>query len=593
MRRLFVILTILLMGSLPTVSLAETPDEVTIGINTYPVPIRHGEILEATVNRLKAALAPRKLKVFYADLPELTSAILEKKADLVIVTSGQYRQLSRMGLRDIAAISVPGYADMNHADGGTIVVRADRSDIRHIADLKGKTLSANTPNGFNGFLVQMGEVAHRGFDPDAFFSRIRYTGEGGRMTDVVTDVVNGRSDAGFLAMCLLETLQSLGYREADQLKVVSDYSDEALPCRRSTELYPSWVFATTSTASPQLARDAAAAVLSVPLTPHGYQWGVATDFSRVDALFRELKRGPYAYLREWSFGRLWRDYGNLVVAAVLLIAGLIVHYVRVNVLVRRRTRELSEALKTQERLQRTAQEANDRMERLQRAAAVSQMSSMLAHELGQPLNAVYCYTRGLMQRMEDEPETVDRSMAGDVLEKVLEQTERARSIVNDVRACAKQQADRNQRIDLAAIARTAVHNLSLTGKYKAVRPEVRLSESLPMTGNALEMELLVLNLLKNAAEAVMREPKAVITLTGTRSEDKASVVLQISDNGPVVTDAAFRRLEEPLASGKVNGLGLGLTIVRSIAEAHRGRIHFKRNVPHGVTAEAVFPCAEE
>ena len=593
MRRLFVILTIWLTASLPPTSLAETSDEVTIGINTYPVPIRHGEILEATVNRLKSALAPRTLKVFYADLPELTAAVLNKKTDLVIVTSGQYRQLSRMGLRDIAAISVPGYADMNHADGGTIVVRSDRSDIRHIADLKGKTLSANTPNGFNGFLVQMGEVAHRGFDPEDFFSRIRYTGEGGRMTDVVTDVVRGRSDAGFLAMCLLETLQSLGYKEAEQLKVVSDYSDEALPCRRSTELYPSWVFATTSTATPQLARDAAAAVLSVPLTPHGYQWGVATDFSRVDALFRELKTGPYAYLREWSFGRLWRDYGDWVVAAVLLILGLAVHYVRVNVLVRRRTRELSEALRTQERLQKTAQDANDRMERLQRAAAVSQMSSMLAHELGQPLNAVYCYTRGLMQRMEDEPDAVDRTMAGDVLEKVLQQTERARSIVNEVRACAKQKADRTQKVDLAEIARTAVHNLSLTGKYRTVRPAVKLSERLPMTGNALEMELLVLNLLKNAAEAVIEEPGATVSLTGLRSEDGRSVMLQIADNGPVVTKTVFRRLEEPLASGKVSGLGLGLTIVRSIAEAHRGQIRFRRNVPHGVTAEAVFPCAEE
>ena len=367
---------------------SELPVEtVRLAITTYPGPNLHEEILSATVAELERKLAPRKLSILRADLPELTDAILAKKVELVILTAGQYRQLNRVGLRDLVAVDIPGFSDLNHTDGGTIVVRSDRQDLKHLSDLKGKTLAANVPGGFHGFQIQMGELAARGYDPEHFFRKIVFKGEADHMADAALDVVQGRADVAFLALCYLESLERRNVIPEGALRVISEYHDDPpLPCRRSTALYPSWVLATTPMASPDLSREVAAIVLNQPKTAGGLQWGVATDFSPVDDLFRTLKIGPYAYLREWSLKRIWAEYAGLITIVLCALIGVFLHYLRINALVDRRTAELRAAMKVQAELERKQRAAAARIDALQKAGAVAQISSMLAHEMSQPLN---------------------------------------------------------------------------------------------------------------------------------------------------------------------------------------------------------------
>ena len=573
---------------------SELPVEtVRLAITTYPGPNLHEEILSATVAELERKLAPRKLSILRADLPELTDAILAKKVELVILTAGQYRQLNRVGLRDLVAVDIPGFSDLNHTDGGTIVVRSDRQDLKHLSDLKGKTLAANVPGGFHGFQIQMGELAARGYDPEHFFRKIVFKGEADHMADAALDVVQGRADVAFLALCYLESLERRNVIPEGALRVISEYHDDPpLPCRRSTALYPSWVLATTPMASPDLSREVAAIVLNQPKTAGGLQWGVATDFSPVDDLFRTLKIGPYAYLREWSLKRIWAEYAGLITIVLCALIGVFLHYLRINALVDRRTAELRAAMKVQAELERKQRAAAARIDALQKAGAVAQISSMLAHEMSQPLNAITCFVRGLLQRLEDENPAEVLPTAKHVLERILGQTDQATKIVNNVRAYARSQKHRSEPMNLAQVARTALRNFELSGRRTADL-QADLNEVGNIAGNPLEIELLILNLIKNSNEALRDSPDGVISVA-TASADTVDgitmVAIVVRDNGPTLSNDVFKHMTAPLLTTKEQGLGLGLSIVASIVEAHRGKLIFSRISPHGLEVKVLLPA---
>ena len=178
--------------------------EVVLTISTYPTSLDRNEALSTTVRVLTEALRPARLRVVSESLEGTIERISKGQTHLVILNAGQYRQMLNLGLRDIVSLKIPGFPDINHCDGGAIVVAANRGDIQGIPDLKGRVLSANTPIGFNGFAVQMGEIARAGFNPEKFFSRIVFRGEGDHMVETLDDVAAGRADAAFVRLCLLE-----------------------------------------------------------------------------------------------------------------------------------------------------------------------------------------------------------------------------------------------------------------------------------------------------------------------------------------------------------------------------------------------------
>lgn len=81
-------------------------------------------------------------------------------------------------------------------------------------------------------------------------------------------------------------------------------------CLRSTELFPGWTVAlTTDNMAPQLTKRMVETILAMPIDPSsGMGWSVATEFSRVNDVFHVLRIGPYAYLRDWTLSRIWRDF---------------------------------------------------------------------------------------------------------------------------------------------------------------------------------------------------------------------------------------------------------------------------------------------
>lgn len=592
--RAFLLLAAALLFSFSACVRAENPagaeGPVTLVVSTYPDPAYHETAVDVTIAALKKALEPRKLHVIYADLPQLTDFIRTQKAELALLNAGHYRLIGSTGsLRDIATLLPPGFTDQNHCDGGTVVVRAD-SDFRSIADLKGVRLAANTRQGFNGFITQAGEIARAGFDHEHFFSSVRLTGEGTNMSDAAREVLAGRADAAFLRMCLLEHLEAAGSIPKGKLRVIEPYKDEPpLPCRRSTSLYPSWVLATTPAATSLLSHTVTKTILNLPETANGFTWGLATDFSAVDALYKTLKLGPYAYLRDWSFERLWETYRQWVLGVLLFLAALGLHHVRTVWLVNRRTRELREALLEQQRLEKEKLEAFERVNSLQKAASVSQLSSLFVHELGQPLNALVCFTEGLTNSLSQRPAPKAVTEADlCVIARITRQAQRAKDVLNRVRSYAKGKSDRSQSVNLASVIGKVVRDLHLR-TVPGLSLRVNCPGGICVTGSELEIEIILMNLMKNAREAAQVQPQPSLSVSVTRQADQ-SVKLTVEDNGPRLDEGTVTKLAEPLFTTKEKGLGLGLSIVQSLCEAHRARLTFNRRSPSGLAVTVIFPA---
>ena len=430
------------------------------------------------------------------------------------------------------------------------------------------------------------EVRRAGFDPATFFAKTLFLNA--VYPNVVSALLNGAVDAAVFPACALERLHQSGAVLTDALKVVGEKTDGALACRRSTALFPDvslWGFEWTSEKS---VRGVAVALLTAPAA-QTFEWLSFVPHGSVDALYQALKIGPYSYLRDYSLKGLYNRYSGIVHAALLVLVILIAYEIRLQVLVRRRTAQLSEALKRRDIVEEEARLDRERLGSLERRNIVSQMSAMIAHEVKTPVGAI-CNFRAILGFVlpadVKEEKTVHTALEG-----IQTEAERIAGIVNRVRSYAKSQKLAHTECDLAESVRRAVRSMK-SSLRSPVPVTVSVPEHAPVIGDALELELLVFNLLKNAAEALEGTVRPAVAVT-LAADDEGNWRLEVTDNGPYLTDEKFSRLQSLMQSVKPEGLGLGLSIVRGIADSHGATLTFERRPSGGLTVRFVTDAAPE
>ena len=500
--------------------------------------------------------------------------------DVILSSAGTYRRLSLegAGVHSLASVASARVPDPNYADGSVFFTRKDRDDIRTIEDLRGKTIAANHRWAFSGWQIAMGDLLERGILPDGFFGEVLFKGHD--MPQVVSAVVNGEADAGIVRTCFLEDMGM----DPSAFRILGERPrDGRIDCVRSTDLYPNWTIATLPSLAPEVSRQMAAALFSMPTMENGLRWSIANDFRPIDLLFYKLKIGSYEYLQHFSLKRFLMQYWPFIAMAFLVMMGLLLHSVTVSSLVRRRTAELVNALEHEKVLEAETQAAQNRFVRLQKVGVIGQMSSIIAHELRQPLGCIELYCYGLLRGLEDGTETP--KMTAKSVERINAQAKRAADIVDQVRAYAKGDRQRTP-VELQAALAAAVAEARKTTRTSGVPIRVNMQESMSLwvAANPLEIELIVVNLVKNAVEALEKRPGGEVTVTLSFSGGYA--VVSVADNGDVITDEAWGRMrQEYLTSEKSAGLGLGLSIVRSMTEDLGGELRFDRPATGGLTAE--------
>lgn len=562
---------------------------IRLGIGSFAEPNPNYGILEPTVAAIQRAFPELQVCTRTYTTKALERAASSGEVNLFISSAGLYRRVLDKGVRDIASLMGPHIVDPNMAEGSVFFTLKSRPEILTIETMRGLRLAANMPEGFTGFLAGMKEVADHGANPETFFGEIAFYGHD--QSRVIQAVLGGRADVGIVRACTFEDIIDVNPEYRDQLRTVAERRGDGFPCRHSTELYPSWVLVVTKTMPPNYAARVAAAVLAEPKTRTGLYWGIGTDFSAVDNLYRVLELGPYAFLREWSLVRFWAEYKTAIIAAVLIFLGLIAHGWRSEVLVKRRTAALEAAMAQERALEARAAKLRDRMQALQKIGVVGQISSLIAHELGQPLGAVRLFAHGLLRAIENGRTTAEGLENG--IRRIDNQAERAQAILERVRAYAKSKTERRQATDIGKLLDEAVKNFRITSRGGIVEIRVKNApESVFVYADPLEIELVIVNLLKNASEALRETPRAAIDVALETDDSGREAVIRIADNGPRLSDEAFGKLARPFETSKTEGLGLGLSICRTIVELHAGRMEFKRGDACGLVVTVHLPLIE-
>lgn len=545
---------------------------VRLGISNFATPNDNEALYIRTVETLRALVAPKRLEVKFYSPDRLAEEADADRLDLVFGSAGFYRRTAlETGHRELVSIASNAYPNPNQSDGSAIVVRADRTDLKDILDLRGKVLSANARFTFTGYIVPMGAVAQAAGDADDFFSEQRFHGEGATMADVAHDVLEGRADAGFLRLCMLESLEARGIVPPGALRVIGEKTQPGEACRRSTPLYPGWTVSSTPRASSVFISRVVTALLNQAPVGDGLRWEVATNYKSVDDLYRTLRLGPYEHLREWTVQRFVERFWLPIFVAFCVMAFMTAAAWYYSLLAKRRSEALHRAYARERALERYSRETEEKMNALQKVWVVGQLSSAVAHELRQPLMSIVCLARGLVRFMERGELTAEKTK--EVLETLSAQANRANAVVEKVRAYAKSPVGERRPFDLQDAVRNALDALKLSAKHAGVRVTADLAAA-PVCGDQTEIELVVLNLLKNGAEAACASPKPAVTVSVRTAGAHAELV--VTDNGPEIDAEWLARMTEPFHTSKLGGLGMGLSISRTIVESHAGSLRFER-----------------
>jgi len=213
-----------------------------------------------------------------------------------------------------------------------------------------------------------------------------------------------------------------------------------------------------------------------------------------------------------------------------------------------------------------------------RLVTMGEMASSVAHELNQPLTAITNYCNGMVSRV--KADTISSNDLIAALDKTARQAERAGQIIHRIRNFVKRSEPQRQPSQAQAIVDDAVELAGIELRRRNVQIHTYVAQRLPMLAcDPILIEQVVLNLLKNAAEAIdnaqlpsSRRHIELRVVPRHTSEEGGVIEFSVTDMGPGMKEEVIARLYEAFFSTKAEGLGIGLSLCRSIVESHRGRI---------------------
>lgn len=236
--------------------------------------------------------------------------------------------------------------------------------------------------------------------------------------------------------------------------------------------------------------------------------------------------------------------------------------------------------------ERRVNELQSELLHVSRVAELGQMVAALAHEVNQPLTAITAYLSGIRRLLAtDKHDGVPQAM-----ERISEQADRARQIVKRIRDHVNKQETERQGENLLKIIEEA-SSLALVGVDQGLRLEIRVDETAAeVFVDKIQIQQVLLNLMRNAAEAMEGSARRELSIEGIRSGDMVRV--SVADTGPGLPATVRARLFEPFVTTKANGMGVGLSVCRTIIETHGGSLHAEDGINGGTVFHFTLPAAE-
>jgi C4-dicarboxylate-specific signal transduction histidine kinase len=244
-----------------------------------------------------------------------------------------------------------------------------------------------------------------------------------------------------------------------------------------------------------------------------------------------------------------------------------------------------------------AEEANRELEselaHMNRLSVMGELAASLAHEVKQPIAAARNNASAALNFLDKQPP--DLGEVREALGCIVDDADRAGAIIDGIRDHIKKAPPRKERFDLnEAISEVIVLARSEIAK-NGVSVQTRLTEGLfPVQGDRVQVQQVVLNLILNAVEALSSVDKgARELLINTEQSRTNGVLVAVRDSGPGIDPENIERVFEAFYTTKSSGVGMGLSICRSIIDAHGGRLWAEANEPRSSVFQFTLPSAEK
>ncbi|MGY4368520.1 PAS domain S-box-containing protein [Bradyrhizobium sp. LB1.3] len=252
-------------------------------------------------------------------------------------------------------------------------------------------------------------------------------------------------------------------------------------------------------------------------------------------------------------------------------------------------RDLTDHMLASERLR----DAQAELAHANRVATIGQLTASIAHEVNQPVGALVTNAHAALRLLRAEPPDLERS--SQALDDIIKDGRRVSQVIERIRALVKKQPTRTEVLDINELIRETIALTRGEILKNGVAIETDLVDDLPpIRGDRVQLQQVVMNLMMNAVEAMSNVDEGTRGLRiSTGRDQETTILLTVRDSGPILKSESLDRFFEPFHSTKTTGMGIGLSICRSIVEAHDGRIWAAGNEPRGATLHIVLPALHE
>jgi PAS domain S-box-containing protein len=244
------------------------------------------------------------------------------------------------------------------------------------------------------------------------------------------------------------------------------------------------------------------------------------------------------------------------------------------------------------RAEESLHKAQAELARAGRVSALGELAAGIAHEVSQPLAAIITNARAGLRQLEGR--TSNPSIVHDVLQDIVADGQRASEVITRVRGLARQEPLRRAPLAINDVIEDVVALSARMLRQRRVTVEVNLSADLPrVMGDRIQLQQVLLNLVSNAADAMHRNNGHARHMVIRSSRVKGTVAVAVQDSGSGLVATDVDRIFAPFFTTKRTGMGVGLTISRSIVEAHGGVLNLASNSPQGATFQFELPAVTQ
>ncbi len=569
-------------------------NQVVVAVDAQIDPYMQRTYFKATIDAIDKTVrdADKFLVLKFLDRETISAMLADGEIDFLISESDFYASLAfEDKIKAIAMLWRAQAKSPSYSAASTIVVNAENEKIYTLTDIATGSyrVAATSSDSFAGFTIAKEPFAEKNLSWQAAFKNIVFTSNRNPL-EVLNAVKTGTADVGIVPACFIEQVMIRNQAHLSDYRVINPQPVTEMACQHSTNAYPSLMVSYRNGVDSNYILDMTNALLGLKL-PFGTTWSMPENTRELYDLMYHLRIGPYNNVTYSAIYRTFSENRTIFITAIFLIVAGFFYNLIISVEVASRTKALKRALAEKDRISKQQEQTNEYISRLERTGIVGQMSSMIAHELKQPLATVSNYSRGLLRRIERG--SADKDTIVKILKEIEYHTERANDIVDHVRSYAKPHEVKREEHDLRDIVAKTVATFEKSGRT-TVPVIVEGERHALVEADDWEIELALLNLLKNSADAfteihpAMRdEDEDVIRI---RIEDHEETWwIRVIDNAKLVDETFTEQFFQKLETTKAHGLGLGLSIVSSLAERHAGRVWAEPNPGRGVIVTIELP----